>query len=77
MAKFFIKFDGAPDDEQEAEYASVDEARNAAIMLLGGYLQEHPEFAYQQHWRVDLRDHAHRMVAHVIVATVAAPPPIN
>ena len=77
MAKYYIKFDGAPEDEQEADYASADEARNAAVMLLGAYLQEHPEYAFQRHWRVDVRDHARRLVTHVIVATVDAPPPIN
>ena len=77
MAKFYIKFDGASDGEKELDFASVDEARNAAIVLLGGYLQEHPEFAYERHWRVDLRDHARRLVYHVIIATVAAAPRIN
>lgn len=77
MPRFFISFDGADEGPQEADYASLDEARNAAIVLLGGYLQEHPEFAYNRHWRVDVRDHAQRLLAHVIVATVDAPSFIN
>lgn len=77
MPRFFIEFDGAEGGPVEAQYASAEEARNAAIVRLGGYLQEHPEFAYQRHWRVDIRDHAQHLVAHVIVATVNAPPPIN
>ncbi|UAK25663.1 DUF6894 family protein [Sphingomonas nostoxanthinifaciens] len=76
MSRFLIKFDGT-DEQLEGDYASVDEARNAAISILGEYLQKTPEFAYRQHWRVDVRDHAQRLVFHVIVATVAAPPPIN
>ena len=77
MPKFYIRFDGATDGDIEADYQSLSDARNAAVKMLGGYLQKHPEYAYQRHWRVDVRDHAQRLLAHVIVATVEAPPPIN
>ena len=77
MARFYIDMDGDEPDEVGVDVASLDEARNEAIVRLGGYLRERPDFAYRRHWRVDVKDHAHRLMLHVIVATVVAPPPIN
>lgn len=77
MAIYFIKFDGAEEYERQVEHPSIAEARNDAVAMLGGYLQEHPEFAYERHWRVDLFDESRRLLLHVIVATVDAPKPLN
>ena len=77
MPFFYIDLDGATKDEQGTEFATVDDARNAAIERLGAYLQRHPEFAYARHWRVDVRDSSMRLLLHVIVGTVVAAPPIN
>ena len=77
MARYFIKFDGEGTPENEAEYPSLEAARNAAISLLGAHLQAHPEYAYERHWRVDVLDHSKRLLLHVIVATVDAPKPLN
>lgn len=77
MPRFYIDLDGAIKDEVGTDFASVDEARNAAIQRLGEYLQVDPAFAYARHWRVDVRDSSRRLLLHVIVGTVVAPPPIN
>jgi hypothetical protein len=77
MPRFYIDFDGATQDEGGQDFPDSEAARNAAVERLGVYLQDHPEFAYSRHWRVDVRDSARRLVLHVIVSTVQAPPPIN
>ncbi len=77
MARYFISFDRSGADEIEREFATLEDARNAAVAMLGHYLQTHPEFAYNKHWRVDLKDQSHRLLLHVTVATVDAPPPLN
>jgi len=77
MPLFSINLDGSASPAVEEEFAGVDEARNAAIKILGAYLQEHPEYAINRHWRVDLTDHRGRLLLHVVVATVEAPLPLN
>lgn len=77
MPLFSIKLDGSESPVVEEDFAGVDEARNAAVSILGSYLQEHPEYANNRHWRVDLKDHRGRLVLHVVVATVEAPLPLN
>ena len=77
MALYFIVFDGPGGGELERDFPSREAARDGAISLFGQYLYEHPEYAYKNHWRVDLRDHDRRLLLHVIVASVDAPPPLN
>ena len=77
MPRYYIDFDGAEQDVEGQDFADNDAARNAAIELLGTYLQHHPEYAYARHWRVDVKDSARRLLFHVIVGTIVAPPPIN
>jgi hypothetical protein len=77
MSRYFIDFDGSPPDGEGADYASLDDARNAAIAGLGARLQADPSYALNRHWRVDVRDADHRLLLHVIVATVEAPRPLN
>lgn len=77
MPRYFIAFDGSGQPDLERDFSSTDAARDAAVVLLGEYLQQHPEFAYNRHWRVDLKNHDRRLLLHVMVATVDAPPPLN
>ena len=77
MSSYNIESPGPGGSETERDFASPEAARDAAITMLGEYLQHHPDFAYQKHWRVDVRDHSRRLLMHVMVATVDAPPPIN
>jgi hypothetical protein len=77
LARYYIDLDGAEPDREGADFASVEDARNAAIVRLGAYLQEHPEYAVERHWRVDLKDSGQRLLLHVIVATVDAARALN
>ena len=77
MAHYYIVFDGTGGAELKRDLPSPDAARDAAVIELGKYLQAHPEFAYSRHWRVDVKDADRRLLLHVMVATVDAPPPLN
>lgn len=77
MALFFFKLAGPERDRVGREFDTVDEARNGAVRHLGAYLSDHPEFANEGHWRVDVEDEFGRSLLHVIVATVNARRPLN
>ena len=77
MATYIIRFDGSDGQELQTEDVSLEQARNRAIGVLGEYLQENPQYAYERHWRVDLLDPSRRLLLHVIVATVEAAKPLN
>lgn len=70
MPKYIFSFEGREQVAKTVEYDSVDEARNEAVRYLGTYLSEHPEFAGEGHWRVNVSNDMHVELLHVIVATV-------
>ena len=72
MPKYIFSFEGRERVEKTVEYESVDEARNEAVRYLGTYLSEHPEFAGEGHWRVNVSDEMRQELLHVIVATVSS-----
>lgn len=72
MAKFVLSFAGRENDRTVVDCGTVAEARNEAIRRLGSYLMEHPGFADEGHWRVNVEDDAGSNLLHVIVATVPA-----
>ena len=63
-------------DEQKQyktiECKSLSDARNEAVKYLGSYLLDHPGFANDGHWRINVEDEAHNELFHVIVATVTS-----
>ncbi|MDO6414323.1 hypothetical protein Q4F19_08005 [Sphingomonas sp. BIUV-7] len=77
MAKFFIKLDGIEQREIEIDAETVEEARDRAIVTLGGYLQENPSYADHRQWRVDIQDALRRHQMYIIVACVEAAPRPN
>jgi hypothetical protein len=70
--KYIFSFEGREHASKAVECASLDEARNEAVRYLGSYLSEHPGFANEGHWRVNVEDDKHHHLLHVIVATVSS-----
>lgn len=72
MAEYIFSFEGREHISKRVECGSLDEARNQAVRYLGTYLSEHPGFANEGHWRVNVENTAHQHLLHVIVATVSS-----
>jgi hypothetical protein len=72
MPKYIFSFEGREQVAKTVEYDSIDEARNEAVRYLGTYLSEHPEFAGEGHWRVNVSNELRQELLHVIVATVSS-----
>jgi hypothetical protein len=70
MPKYRLLFAGRERDEIMIECDDVDAARNEAVRQLGMYLAEHPGFADEGHWRVEVESEQCEPLLHVIVATV-------
>lgn len=77
MPRFYIELDLPGHTPVETGFADVGTARNAALVMLATELASNPSYAAAGHWRADLRDANRRLVANVIVATVAASPNIS
>jgi hypothetical protein len=72
MAKYIFSFEGREHVSKTVECNDIDEARNEAVRYLGQYLSEHPGFADEGHWRVNVSNEFHQDLLHVIVATVSS-----
>jgi hypothetical protein len=70
LTDFFFRLDGPVRDRTKVTCSTVDEARNEAVRYLGRYLANHPEFAAEGHWRVNVENSGGQSYLHVIVATV-------
>lgn len=70
MNAYFLKLAGPSRERVRIEAIDLDEARNAAIRHLGSYLSDHPDFASEGHWRLDVEDDLGKVRTTVIVATV-------
>lgn len=70
MPQFFFNFSGRDRDVMGENCATLDDARNSAIRLLGAYLADHPGYADEGHWRVQVEDDLRRPLLTVIVAAV-------
>lgn len=67
---YSIRFAGREQDAVRVECPDINTARNLAIKQLGGYLIEHPGFADEGHWRVEIENEVGQTVSTIIVATV-------
>lgn len=70
MGKFYLKLVGSSRDRTTIEANELEEARNEAVRHLGRYLSEHPGFADEGHWQLNVEDETGKPLVHVIVATV-------
>jgi hypothetical protein len=72
VAEYTFRLAGGVAHFKKVECATLDEARNEAVRFLGSYLSEHPGFADEGHWRVNVEDAFGLPLLHVIVATVTS-----
>lgn len=70
MARYFFDMIGVDVDDIGVECATPGEARNAAIIYLGEYLCDFPDYANEGHWQVDVYDKDRQPIFNVVVATV-------
>ena len=70
MPRFFFNLSGQTPDEQGAELADPVAARSEAVAFLGAYLADHPGYAWQGHWRVEVKGEGGEVVMNVMVAVV-------
>jgi hypothetical protein len=71
MNTYILSFAGE-NTYKTIECESLSDARNQAVKYLASYLIDHPGFANDGHWRVNVEDEAHNELFHVIVATVTS-----
>lgn len=67
---YFFRLEGPGRERVEVTASSLASARVKAVRYLGSYLQEHPGFADEGHWRMLVEDEAGKVYFHLIVATV-------
>ncbi len=70
MATYHLILMGPGRKRVPVEAKGLNEARNAAIRYLGQYLSEHPGFADEGHWQLNVENDVGQSLIHVIVATV-------
>ena len=74
MATFYLNLMGPSRDRTPIEAEGIEEARNEAVRYLGRYLSEHPGFAEEGHWQLNVENASGQSLVHVIVATVVPRP---
>ncbi|RYF19445.1 MAG: hypothetical protein EOO77_10145 [Oxalobacteraceae bacterium] len=72
MNTYIFSFAGEKNIYKTIECESLSDARNQAVKYLASHLIDHPGFANDGHWRVNVEDEAHNELFHVIVATVTS-----
>jgi len=72
MPSYICSFAGREKSYKRLECNSLSDARNEAVRYLGTYLIDHPGFADDGHWRVNVEDESHNELFHIIVATVTS-----
>jgi hypothetical protein len=72
MPTYTLTFEGREHVSKKVECGTLADAQNEAVRYLGAYLADHPGFATEGHWRVNVEDETHRQLLHVIVATVTS-----
>ncbi len=70
MTTFYLRLAGPARDRTPIEAKDVAQARNDAVRYLGKYLSEHPDFADEGHWQLNIENETGQSLVHVIVATV-------
>ncbi len=70
MNTYYFRLIGPGRDRVAIEAEGLDEARNAAVRYLGQYLTNHPGFAGDGHWQLNVENEVGQSLLHIIVATV-------
>lgn len=70
MNDFYLNLAGESRGRTPVVAANLEDARNAAVRFLGQYLSDHPTFADEGHWRLNVEDEAGTVLTTVVVATV-------
>lgn len=70
MTRYVFRLKNTSEAPVDFECGSITEARNEAIRYLGRYLAEHPGFADEGHWTLDIENSVGQSLTHIIVATV-------
>ena len=70
MSHYYFDLVGVDEDNIGAEFRSPGDARNAAIVYLGEYLRDDPNYATQGHWQVDIYDDSRSLLFNIVVSTV-------
>lgn len=70
MTRYVFRLKNTLEVPVSHECESLDEARNAAVRHLGRYLSEHPDFANEGHWQLDIENGMGQALTNIIVATV-------
>ncbi|MBB4618502.1 DUF6894 family protein [Sphingomonas abaci] len=70
MTRFILKLRNSTQAARSIDCVDLSEARNEAVRYLGRYLSEHPGFADEGHWQLDIENSVGQSLAHIIVATV-------
>jgi len=70
MKTYYFRLMGPGQDRIPIEAEGLDEARNAAVRHLGEYLSNHPGFAGEGHWQLNVENDVGQSLLHVIIATV-------
>jgi len=72
MPRFLYRLEGRDDMHRIVDCADLAAARVGAVRYLGAFLADHPDFAEEGHWRVNVEADGGDVLLHVIVATVTA-----
>jgi hypothetical protein len=70
MVTYYLRLVGPSRDRIQIEAEALEQARDEAIRFLGRYLSEHPDFAEDGHWQLNVEDASGQSLIHVIVAAV-------
>ncbi|RYF22244.1 MAG: hypothetical protein EOO77_04495 [Oxalobacteraceae bacterium] len=70
MTTYYLRLVGPGRDRVAIEAEELGGARDEAIRYLGRYLSEHPGFADDGHWQLNVENASGQSLIHVIVAAV-------
>ncbi|WP_375419738.1 DUF6894 family protein [uncultured Sphingomonas sp.] len=70
METYYLRLVGPNRDRTPIETDGLEEARNEAVRYLGRFLSEHPGFAEEGHWQLNVENASGQSLVHVIIATV-------
>ncbi|RYF00412.1 MAG: hypothetical protein EOO77_34065 [Oxalobacteraceae bacterium] len=70
MATYYFRLAGPERERVGVEADDLAGARTAAVKYIGQYLSEHPEFANEGHWQLNVENASGQSLVHIIVAMV-------